>query len=172
MLTVLGGLAEYERHLILARTSEGRSRAKLRGIRFGRRPKLTPHQRAEALDRRAAGETLVEIAKSYNVHDNCEVYLKRLGQSSIFQDAVGRVPGLQVCRDCNLLAGVGIVPNVVVAFAMTEEFPSGLFQLFPYFPRIAFRAGIVACPSAINSNGTSRSPLPSNRSSIALGSLL
>jgi DNA invertase Pin-like site-specific DNA recombinase len=67
MLTVLGGLAEYERHLILARTDEGRTRAKLRGIKFGRRPKLTPHQQAEALERRRRGETLVDIARSYNV---------------------------------------------------------------------------------------------------------
>jgi DNA invertase Pin-like site-specific DNA recombinase len=53
MLTVLGGLAEYERHLILARTSEGRGRAKARGVRFGRKPKLTLHQQQEALARRA-----------------------------------------------------------------------------------------------------------------------
>ena len=32
ILTVLGGLAEYERHLILARTSEGRKRAQQRGV--------------------------------------------------------------------------------------------------------------------------------------------
>jgi DNA invertase Pin-like site-specific DNA recombinase len=67
MLTVLGGLAEFERHLILARTSEGRVRAKARGVRFGRRPKLTKHQLAEALARIARGETLTEIARSYNV---------------------------------------------------------------------------------------------------------
>jgi DNA invertase Pin-like site-specific DNA recombinase len=67
MLTVLGGLAEFERHLILSRTSEGRTRAQAAGIRFGRRPSLTPYQRAEALRRRAAGETLTEIAKSMNV---------------------------------------------------------------------------------------------------------
>jgi DNA invertase Pin-like site-specific DNA recombinase len=42
MLTVLGGLAEFERDLIRARTSEGRERAKRRGVRFGRKPKLTP----------------------------------------------------------------------------------------------------------------------------------
>ena len=48
MLTVLGGLAEFERHLILARTSEGRTRAKARGVRFGRKQVLTPHQRREA----------------------------------------------------------------------------------------------------------------------------
>jgi DNA invertase Pin-like site-specific DNA recombinase len=67
MLTVLGGLAEFERHLILARTSEGRGRAKARGVRFGRKPKLTAHQQQEALARRAAGEALVDIARSYAV---------------------------------------------------------------------------------------------------------
>src|SRR5215472_41843 len=67
MLTVLGGLAEFERHLILSRTAEGRTRAKASGIKFGRRPSLTPYQRAEALRRRAAGETLVEIAKLFGV---------------------------------------------------------------------------------------------------------
>ena len=67
MLTVLGGLAEYQRHLILTRTAEGRTRAQANGVRFGRKPSLTPYQRAEALRRRAAGETLVEIARSFNV---------------------------------------------------------------------------------------------------------
>jgi DNA invertase Pin-like site-specific DNA recombinase len=67
MLTVLGGLAEFERHLILARTSEGRQRAQQRGVRFGRKPKLTAHQQQEALVRRANGEALIEIARSYAV---------------------------------------------------------------------------------------------------------
>jgi DNA invertase Pin-like site-specific DNA recombinase len=67
MLTVLGGLSEYERHLILARTSEGRQRAQQRGVKFGRKPKLTLHQQQEALARRANGEALVEIARSYAV---------------------------------------------------------------------------------------------------------
>jgi hypothetical protein len=57
MLTVLGGLAEFERELIRARTGEGRSRAKARGVRFGRPPKLTAHQRREAFQRLANGET-------------------------------------------------------------------------------------------------------------------
>jgi DNA invertase Pin-like site-specific DNA recombinase len=43
MVTVLGGLAEFERSLILARTGEGRSRAMARGVKFGRKPKLTAH---------------------------------------------------------------------------------------------------------------------------------
>jgi DNA invertase Pin-like site-specific DNA recombinase len=67
MLTVLGGLAEFERELIKARTDEGRKRAQARGVRFGRKLKLTLHQRAEALARREAGEALAEIGKSYNV---------------------------------------------------------------------------------------------------------
>jgi DNA invertase Pin-like site-specific DNA recombinase len=67
MLTVLGGLAEFERELIKARTDEGRKRAMARGVQFGRKPKLTPHQIREALTRREAGEPLVEIARSYAV---------------------------------------------------------------------------------------------------------
>jgi DNA invertase Pin-like site-specific DNA recombinase len=67
MLTVLGGLAEYERHLILSRTAEGRTRAKASGVKFGRKPTLTVYQRAEALRRRANGETLGEITKLFGV---------------------------------------------------------------------------------------------------------
>jgi DNA invertase Pin-like site-specific DNA recombinase len=67
MLTVLGGLAEFERELIRARTGEGRERAKARGVRLGRKPKLTPHQRSEAVARRANGELLTAIARTYAV---------------------------------------------------------------------------------------------------------
>jgi DNA invertase Pin-like site-specific DNA recombinase len=68
MLTVLGGLAEFERDLIRARTGEGRARAKARGVKLGRKPKLTEHQKREALRRRDIdGEPLREIARSYNV---------------------------------------------------------------------------------------------------------
>jgi DNA invertase Pin-like site-specific DNA recombinase len=68
MLTVLGGLAEFERDLIRARTSEGRERARARGVKMGRPPKLTPHQRREAIRRRDRGnETLADIARTYNV---------------------------------------------------------------------------------------------------------
>ena len=67
MLTVLGGLAEFERELIRTRTGEGRERAKARGVRMGRKPKLTPHQRKEAIARRDAGEPLVDIGRSYDV---------------------------------------------------------------------------------------------------------
>jgi DNA invertase Pin-like site-specific DNA recombinase len=67
MLTVLAGLAEFERDLIRARTGEGRKRAQERGVRFGRPRKLTAHQRQEAIGRLIAGETLAEVARSYAV---------------------------------------------------------------------------------------------------------
>jgi DNA invertase Pin-like site-specific DNA recombinase len=67
MLTVLGGLAEFERELILARTSEGRTRAKARGVKMGRGFALTPEQRRQALARLDAGEASREIARTFNV---------------------------------------------------------------------------------------------------------
>ena len=68
MLTMLGGLAEFEREMIRDRTTEGRARAKAQGVTFGRKPKLTPHQQKEAIKRRDVDdEPLREIALSYNV---------------------------------------------------------------------------------------------------------
>jgi DNA invertase Pin-like site-specific DNA recombinase len=67
MLTVLAGLAEFERDLIRARTGEGRARAVARGQRMGRPFKLTDHQKREAIKRRNQGETLADIGRSYNV---------------------------------------------------------------------------------------------------------
>ncbi len=67
MLTVLGGLAEFERELILARTSEGRTRAVARGVKLGRGYALSPEQRRQALARLNAGEASREIARTFNV---------------------------------------------------------------------------------------------------------
>ena len=67
MLTVLGGLAEFERTLIIARTSEGRARAKARGQHMGRPAKLTAHQRAQATKALAKGEPQAEVARHFNV---------------------------------------------------------------------------------------------------------
>jgi DNA invertase Pin-like site-specific DNA recombinase len=64
---VLAAIASFERDLIRERTTERRKRAMAEGKRCGRKPKLTEFQRKEALKRRAAGETLAEIAKSYAV---------------------------------------------------------------------------------------------------------
>jgi len=67
MLTVLGGLAEFERELIRARTGDGRVRAKARGVRFGRPSALTAHQRQEAFQRLANGEAQADVARTFNV---------------------------------------------------------------------------------------------------------
>ena len=67
LLTVLGGLAEFERELIRVRTGEDRRRAVEAGLKLGRRSSLTTYQQAEVLKRRAAGETLKDLAKSYGV---------------------------------------------------------------------------------------------------------
>jgi hypothetical protein len=48
-------------------TNEGRERAKARGVRFGRKLKLTAHQRREALARREVGEALTDIARTFGV---------------------------------------------------------------------------------------------------------
>jgi DNA invertase Pin-like site-specific DNA recombinase len=70
MLTVLGGLAEFERELIRARTGEGRDRARARGVKFGRPSKLSAFQRQEALQRLAGGERQADVARSYGVHQS------------------------------------------------------------------------------------------------------
>jgi DNA invertase Pin-like site-specific DNA recombinase len=67
MLTVLGGLAEFERELIKARTGEGRIRAKARGVHMGRPSALNADQRREALARMNAGDALTDIARTFGV---------------------------------------------------------------------------------------------------------
>src|SRR5262249_61775742 len=67
MLTVLGGLAEFERELIRARTGEGRKRAKANGVKFGLPAARTPHQRQEAIQKLAQGEAQADVARSFNV---------------------------------------------------------------------------------------------------------
>ena len=67
LVTMLAAIAEFERELIRERTGAGRERAMAEGVKFGRKRKLSDYQRAEAVKRRAAGETLAAIAKSYGV---------------------------------------------------------------------------------------------------------
>jgi DNA invertase Pin-like site-specific DNA recombinase len=68
ILAIFGVAAKLERRRILERTARGRADAKAKGVKFGRKPKLTPHQQREAIKRRDKdGETLRSIARSYNV---------------------------------------------------------------------------------------------------------
>ena len=82
MLTILGGLAEFERTLIRTRTEDGRIRAKAAGIRFGRKPKLTLYQRQEALERLAAGESQLSIARTMGVNRSTVSRLQILLQAA------------------------------------------------------------------------------------------
>jgi DNA invertase Pin-like site-specific DNA recombinase len=79
MLTVLGGLAEFERELIRSRTGEGRARAKAKGVHMGRPWKLTPHQRQEVLARLDRGDTLTDIARTYGVAHTTIARLRPFG---------------------------------------------------------------------------------------------
>ena len=57
-------IGEFERELIRARTDDGRKRAMARGVRFGRKPKLTRDRVEDALARRKNGEPLTKIGRS------------------------------------------------------------------------------------------------------------
>jgi DNA invertase Pin-like site-specific DNA recombinase len=67
VLAMLGVAAKLERRRIAERTARGRAEAAAKGVRFGRKPKLTAHQQREARERIDAGETQRSIARSYNV---------------------------------------------------------------------------------------------------------
>jgi DNA invertase Pin-like site-specific DNA recombinase len=67
-IAFLSAMAEDERGRILKRANDGRIAAKAKGTRFGRKPKLTDHQQAEALKRLDAGESCRSIARMMAVH--------------------------------------------------------------------------------------------------------
>ena len=67
VLAMLGVAAKLERRRIMERTARGRADAKANGVKFGRKPSLTPHQQREARKRIEAGETQRSVARSYNV---------------------------------------------------------------------------------------------------------
>ncbi len=66
-IAFLSALAEDERQRIVKRANDGRKVAKAKGVKFGRKPKLTDHQQEEALQRLIAGESCRKIGKSLNV---------------------------------------------------------------------------------------------------------
>jgi DNA invertase Pin-like site-specific DNA recombinase len=67
ILTIMGGIAEFERKLIRSRCDEGIQRAKARGVLFGRKPVLDAGERRKIAERHAAGETMAKLAKDYQV---------------------------------------------------------------------------------------------------------
>jgi DNA invertase Pin-like site-specific DNA recombinase len=65
MMTIMGGIAEFERGLIRKRCEEGIARAKRKGTKFGRPMALDVSQRRTIAQRYAAGETMAELASEY-----------------------------------------------------------------------------------------------------------
>ncbi|KLC41141.1 MULTISPECIES: recombinase family protein [Xanthomonas] len=69
VLTVFAGIAEFERSLIVDRTRTGRNAAQKRGVRFGRRPTLSPEQIAHARHQiETEGKSAREVAELLKVH--------------------------------------------------------------------------------------------------------
>src|ERR1700677_3598581 len=66
-MAMMSAMAEDERLRIIKRTHEGRKIAPGKGVKMGRKPKLTRHQQEEARGRIAKGETTRDLAKSYGV---------------------------------------------------------------------------------------------------------
>ncbi|WP_187431403.1 DNA-invertase hin (plasmid) [Roseobacter fucihabitans] len=67
LLTVFAGLSELERNLINERTDEGRTSAKRRGVKFGRKFKLTTHQQDQVRTMLHEGQSIRAIARHFNV---------------------------------------------------------------------------------------------------------
>jgi DNA invertase Pin-like site-specific DNA recombinase len=67
MLTVLAGIGEFERELITERCAEGIAKARKQGKRFGRPSALDAGQRRKIAERYAAGETMAELAREYEM---------------------------------------------------------------------------------------------------------
>jgi DNA invertase Pin-like site-specific DNA recombinase len=81
VLAMLGVAAKLEHRRIKERTAAGRADAKAKGVKFGRKRKLTPHQQREALERVAAGEPTRNVARSYNVDQStiCRIRPQQVG---------------------------------------------------------------------------------------------
>ena len=67
LLTVFSGLSELERDLIKDRTAEGRILAQKRGVKFGRKPKLTNHQQDQVRRMLNEGQSMRSISRHFNV---------------------------------------------------------------------------------------------------------
>ena len=67
IVSILGYSASQELEQIKSRTAEGRAVAKSRGVKFGMKRKYNPHQIAEIMKKRAAGEGYGTIGRSLGI---------------------------------------------------------------------------------------------------------
>jgi DNA invertase Pin-like site-specific DNA recombinase len=102
IIAVLGVAASYERHRITERTAAGRVQAKARGVKFGRRAALTPHQQSEALQRLAAGDTQRTVAALLGVS---QATISRLATPTVQQTTGALSPSTEAWSQAALDAG-------------------------------------------------------------------
>jgi DNA invertase Pin-like site-specific DNA recombinase len=69
MMQMIGSFAEFERAMLKERTRAGLISARKQGRIGGRRPKLSPQQRAEIIDMVSTGKkNAADVARLFNVH--------------------------------------------------------------------------------------------------------
>ncbi|MEJ0051707.1 MAG: recombinase family protein [Methylovirgula sp.] len=83
LAALVGWLARKTRDDIVRRTTAGRERARAKGVRFGRPPKLSDIERQQARARLNAGESQRAVAHSYRVSCSTISRLNRPYPSSI-----------------------------------------------------------------------------------------
>ncbi len=102
IIAVLGVAASYERHRITERTAAGRVQAKARGVKFGRRAALTPHQQSEALQRLAAGDTQRTVAALLGVS---QATISRIATPTVQRTTGALSPSTEAWSQATLDAG-------------------------------------------------------------------
>ena len=102
IIAVLGVAASYERHRITERTAAGRVQAKARGVKFGRRATLTPHQQSEALQRLAAGDTQRTVAALLGVS---QATISRIATPTVQRTTGALSPSTEAWSQATLDAG-------------------------------------------------------------------
>lgn len=68
ILTIFAGIAEFERELIIERTSAGRKLAMKNGIEFGRPKKFSSEQKAAVRTLVDNGSSVKQVAETFKVH--------------------------------------------------------------------------------------------------------
>ncbi len=96
---LLATVVEFARYLISERTRAGRERAKKRGVRFGRKPKITEHQTDEAIRRLAQGESQIDLARSYNISKASMSRFAKKHEAEIEAHQLGSVTREQIKSD-------------------------------------------------------------------------
>ncbi|HUZ67707.1 MAG TPA: recombinase family protein, partial [Beijerinckiaceae bacterium] len=130
VLAMLGVAAKLERRRIKERTARGRAEAKAKGVKFGRKPKLTPHQKREAIKRRDSdGETLRSIGRSYNVSAQTDREAFIMTMPPISSIAPSGNMAQQYLHRARMFFAGGLLALSVVGGASAGQFEDGIAAL-------------------------------------------